>query len=224
MDTTLAQLWLLETTPDVTAETALAFAAMGENRAARTTLSALSERGFRDFAAMADDPNFPADMRYLIWQEWAADPAGRARAEGEIAALHPGDPQRTHFDSRPVDPDAFDDWLASASLAAPLRMACAALCPDSVRSCTRAAYQYFSAYSGSDLFISGHNGLLMTVGSPSESLIASDLWNASPRGRAAVLRQPDVRSRDAEAILARVAATDACFAAAVVNEAARFAK
>ena len=39
----------------------------------------------------------------------------------------------------------FDDWLASASLAAPLRMSCAAECPDSVRSCTRAAYQYYSS-------------------------------------------------------------------------------
>ena len=140
-DTPLAQLWLVQLTPAATAETALAFAAMGEHRAARETLWSLSGRNYRGFAAMADDPNYPPDMRYLIWREWADDPATRARAEAEIAALHPGDPQLAHFDSRPIDPGAFDDWLASASLAALLRAPCEAACPDSVRSCTRAAYR-----------------------------------------------------------------------------------
>jgi hypothetical protein len=223
-DTPLAQLWLVSATPDATAETVLAFAAMGEHRAARITLVALSRREYRGFAAMADEANYPPDMRSLIWQEWAADPAGRARAEAEIAALHPGDPQPTHFDFRPIDPDAFDDWLANASLAAPLRAPCAALCPDSVRSCTRAAFQLLSSYSGSDVVTSGHGGLLVTLGSPLETLIAPDIWNASPRGLASILRQPETRFPDAEAVLARVAATDACFAAAAVKEAARFPK
>lgn len=223
-DTPLAQLWLVAATPEATAETALAFAAMGEYRAARTTLMALSHREYRNFAAMADDPNYPPDMRYLIWHQWAQDPAGRARAEAEITALHPGDPQPVHFDFRAIDPDAFDDWLANASLAAPLRASCAAACPASLRSCARAAFQLLSSYSGSDVVTSGHGGLLVTLGSPSETLIAPELWNASPRGLAAVLRQPETRFPGAEAILARVAATDACFAAAAVNEAARFSK
>ena len=180
-DTPLAQLWLVQLTPAATAETALAFAAMGEHRAARKTLWALSRGNYRGFAAMADDPNYPPDMRYLIWREWADDPATRARAEAEIAALHPGDPQLAHFDSRPIDPGAFDDWLASASLAAPLRVPCEAACPDSVRSCTRAGFELLSSFSGAAVFVSGHDGLL-ALGSPSETLIAPELWNASPRG------------------------------------------
>ena len=118
---------------------------------------------------MADDPNYPPDMRYLIWREWADDPATRARAEAEIAALHPGDPQLAHFDSRPIDPGAFDDWLASASLAAPLRAACEAACPDSVRSCTRAAYELVSSIWRRACSSAATTACSMS-GSPSESL------------------------------------------------------
>ena len=217
-DTPLAQLWLVQLTPDATPETALAFAAMGEHRAARLTL--WTRRDYHGFAAMADDPNYPPDMRYLIWREWVDDPATRARAEAEIATLHPGDPQLAHFDSRPIDDGAFDDWLAIAPIAAPLRGTCAAACPDAVGSCARAGFALLSSFSGAAVFISGHNGLL-GLGPPSETLIAPELWNASPRGRAALLRDPYARSPD---VLARVAAEDACFAAAVTEDAARFAK
>ena len=223
-DTPLAQLWLVQQTPAVTAETALAFAAMGEHGAARKILWNLSRQNYRGFAALADDPHYPPDMRYLIWREWADDPATRARAEAEIAALHPGDPQRAHFDSRPIDPGAFDDWLASASLAAVVREPCEAMCPDSVRSCTRAGFELSSSYSGAvTVFVSGHNGLLLS-GSPSETIVAPELWNASPRGRAALARDPYLRSREAEGIMARLAAVDACFAATLAEEAARFPK
>ena len=217
-DTPLAQLWLVQPTPAATAETALAFAAMGEHQAARETLWLLSARNDRGFAAMADAPNYPPDVRYLIWREWMGDPATRARAEAEITALHPGDPQLAYFDFRPIDPDAFDDWLAGAPLAAPLRAPCEAACTDSVRSCTRAAYRLFSPGA---VFISGHNNLL-TLGSPSESLIAPQPWNASPRGRASVLRQPGPRSEFAADLNAALSDLDVCFAAAVAREAARF--
>lgn len=217
-DTPLAQLWLIQHLPDNTAENALTFAAMGESAAARQTLFALSRRGYHGFAARADDPNYPPDMRYLIWREWTEDPATRARAEAEIAAMHQGDPQLTHFDSRPIDPGAFDEWLANAPLVASRRAFCEAACPDSVRSCTRATYQLSV---GTAVFISGHDGLLL-AGSPSESLLAPEVWDASPRGRAAILRHPDSRSASAEATLATVAAEDACFAAALTEEVARF--
>lgn len=223
-DTPFARLWLLQHTPAVTAETALAFAALGEHRAARRVLLTLENRHYHGFAAMADDPNYPPEMRYLIWREWNQGPATRARAEAEIAALHPGDPQLAHFDSRPFDPAAFDDWLASASLAAPLRALCEATCPDTARSCTRAGFELLSS-SSTDVavFDSGHGDLLL-FGSPSETIVAPESWNASPRGRAAVLRQPEMHSRYAEAVLARVATRDACFAATLAGEAARFPK
>lgn len=223
-DTPFARLWLLQHTPAITVETALAFAALGEHRAARNILWKLSRVNYRGFAAMADDPNYPPDMRYLIWREWADEPATRARAEAELAAVHPGDPQLAHFDSRPVDPAAFDDWLASAPLAALVRMPCEAACPISVRSCTRAGFEFLSSYSATvAVFVSGHNGLLMS-GSPSETIVPPEIWNASPRGRAALLRDPYARSPEADEIIARVAAVDACFAATLAEEAARFPK
>jgi hypothetical protein len=221
-DTPLARLWLVQHSPAATTETALAFAASGEHRAARNILWSLSRGNYRGFAALADDPDYPPDMRYLIWREWADDAATRARAEAEIAALHPGDPQLAHFDSRPLDPAAFDDWLATAPLAALLRVPCEATCPNSVRSCTRAGFELLSSYSGTvTVFVSGHNGLLLS-GSPSETIVAPELWNASPRGRAALLREPYLRSPEAEGIMARIAARDACFAAALAKEVARF--
>ena len=82
----------------------------------------------------------------------------------------------------------------------------------------RATYQLSV---GTAVFISGHDGLLL-AGSPSESLISPEVWDASPRGRAALLRHPDSRSAGAEVTLATVAAEDACFAAVVRNEVARF--
>jgi len=223
-DTPLARLLLVQNTPAVTAETALALAEMGEFRAARKALSTLAAGEYRGFAAIADDPNYPPDMRFLIWREWSDDPATRDRAEAEIAALHPGDPQRAHFDSRTVDPAAFDDWLASASLAAPLREPCQAACPDAVRSCTRAGFALLSS-STTDVavFDSGH-GDLLALGPPSETIVPFGTWIASPRGRAAVLRQSEVRTRYAEAIFARVALVDACFAAMLVDESGRFPK
>ncbi len=223
-DTPLARLWLAQQSPAATPETALAFAGLGEHRAARNVLWNLSRRDYRGFAALADDPSYPPDMRYLIWREWAADPVARARADAEIAALHPGDPQLSHFDSRPLDPAAFDDWLAAAPLAALLRVPCEAMCPSSVGSCARAGFQLLSSYSGSvAVFVSGHNGLLL-LGSPWETIVSAERWNASPRGRATLLREPYARSSEAKGIMARIAAEDACFAAALTEEVARFSK
>ena len=80
----------------------------------------LGDYGFGEPDDQDEDP-LGRDLEYRPGESSVVhvdDPATRARAEAEIAALHPGDPQLTHFDSRPIDPGAFDDWLASASLAA----------------------------------------------------------------------------------------------------------
>lgn len=223
-DTPLARLWLVAQTPDATTQTALALAGTGEHRSARSALMSLFRREAVGFAAIADEPDYPPQMRYLVWREWAGDPAARPRIEAEIAALPPGDPQRARLDGRPVDPGAFDDWLASDPLAAPVREPCAALCPTSVRSCTRAGFELLSSYSdGVAVFASGHGGLLLS-GSPTETIIPAEVWNASPRARAALLREPNARASGAQRLVATLAGTDACFAAKLADEIARFGR
>lgn len=219
-DTPLARLWLVQPTPEATVETALGFAAMGEARAARDTLYGLAGRQARGFAAHADAPHFPPDLRYLVWLEWDEDPATRARAEAEIAAHHPGDPQLARYDFRDIPAADLMDWLATAPLAAPLRDACAALCPASGDACLRAA---FLLVGGRVEMISNHVGL-SSLGPPSETLVATEAWNASPRGRATLLRDPYTRFRTEPGFLTKLAAEDACFADALAAETARFAK
>ena len=179
-------------------------------RATRDTLQALANRQYREFAALAEDPAYPADLRHLIWREWAADPAGQARAEAEIAALMPGDPQIQRFKAGPVPAADLDAWLASAPLAAPLRSFCAASCPDSASACARALL----------VVVGGHAGLAV-IGTPSETLIPPEVWATSERGRAALLRYaPGIFRR----ITNEVTATDSCVGAAFAAEVARFAQ
>ena len=59
-DTPLAQLWVLQPTPDADLGTARGFAAMGEARAARIMLDVLSRRQYRGFAALAERSRIPA--------------------------------------------------------------------------------------------------------------------------------------------------------------------
>ena len=103
-------------------------------------MQALAARQYRGFASVASDPRFPPELRHLVWREWAETAEGRARAEAEIAALPPGDPQIRRFEDRPVAQGDTDDWLATAPLAAPLRASCDALCPASPVTCRRAAF------------------------------------------------------------------------------------
>jgi hypothetical protein len=210
-DTPLAQLWLERDSVAASPRTALAFAAMGEARAARETLQAVAARLFGGFAEVADEPLYPADLRHLVWQEWSETPEGAARAEVEIAALPPGDPQILRFSDREVAPADFDAWLASAPLAAPLRASCETLCPESPASCRRAGY----------LLVGGHVQLA-EFGTPSETLIPTQAWLASPRGRLALLRVPAARFRFGYETWAAVGAEDACLADALAGEVARF--
>jgi hypothetical protein len=209
--TPLAALWIERDATDAGPGTALAFAGMGEARAARATLQALASRQHRGFAAVADDPRYPPDLRHLVWREWATTPEGEARAEAEITRLMPGDPQIRRFDDRPVAAAATDAWLAAAPLAAPLRATCAAACPDDPAPCRGAAY----------LLVGGHGGLA-EFGTPSETLIPADTWDASPRGRRALLRAPDARGRFAYQTAETVRARSACLADALAAEVARF--
>lgn len=215
-DTALARLWIAPPDPSQMADTARAFAALGEARAARIVLANLARYRDRGFAVLADDPAYPPDMRYLIWREWTADPSTRPKAEAEVAAAHPGDPQLVRFDFRDIEPTALADWLARAPLAEPLRATCAVLCPADAQSCTEGAFIAL----GSLAYPVGNHGALTSSGTPSETLIPPEVWNASPRGRAAVLRQ----GRPAPGVAQQAGVGDTCFADAVATEAARFAR
>jgi hypothetical protein len=209
-DTALARLWVERHDPSSGVATAMAFAALGETRAARSMLQAVAARQRHGFAAVADRPDYPPDLRHLVWREWAAQPGGRARVEAEIAALMPGDPQIGRFRDRPVAPAERDAWLAAAPLAAPLRATCA-VCPEEVAACLRAAYA----------LVGGHASLA-EFGTPSETLVPPDRWNASPRGRLALLRLAPARRMFADAVFAAVRAESRCLADALAAETARF--
>lgn len=210
-DTPLAALWMQRDATGTAPETALAFAGLGEQRAARETLQALARRQQHGFAAIADDPRYPAELRHLVWREWAETPEGAARAAAEIAALMPGDPQIRRFEDRPLDQAATDAWLAAAPLAAPLRATCEAACPRTPLTCRRAAF----------FLVEGHGGLA-EFGTPSETLIPPGIWNASPRGTRALLRIPTARDRFGYETAVAVRAGDACLADALAAEVARF--
>jgi hypothetical protein len=218
-DTALAEGWVKEATPAADAETAREFAALGEARATRVTLAELSRRQFRSFAEMADDPGYPPEMRYLIWREWSANPEMKMRLEAEISGAHPGDPQLQRFDSRPIDRRSLEDWLDMAALAAPVRGPCAAMCPETARACTMAAFELLGGSSGAG---NGHVGLA-SIGTPSETIVPAVVWNGSPRGRTALLRQSDARF-DPDAPSRASSATDACLARAIEDDAKLFSR
>jgi hypothetical protein len=209
-DTSLARLWIARDAVTATPPTALAFAALGENRAARLALQAIAARQGDGFAAVADDPRYPPGMRYLVWNEWAATPAGRARAEAEIARLPPGDPQILLHHGREPPPESLAGWLAGAALAAPLRSTCA-ICPAEATQCLLAAYRLGGDYPG-----------LLALGTPSETLVPADVWLASPRGRRAPLRVASARGRFGYETAMRVEATSPCLADALAAEVTRF--
>lgn len=211
-DTELARLWMARLRADTPPETVLAFARMGEARAARDTVIALAARQENAAGALALAPEYPPELRHLAWREWGADPAQAARIEAEIAALLPGDPQITAFRAGPVTRVERLAWLTAAPLAAPLRAFCDATCPESGGACLRATYAMVRGLGG-----------LARVGTPSETLIAPEVWNASPLGRAALLRRAEARERGQGGMfIADVAGLDACTAGALADETLRF--
>jgi hypothetical protein len=173
-DTPLARLWLARLHADTPPGTVLAFARLGEDRAARDTALALAARQDPALAEIADDPGYPPSLRHLLW---------RTRpAEAEIAALAPGDPQIAAHRGAPASVPDRDAWLATAPLAAPLRAFCAATCPQTPTTCARATFALVGGLGG-----------LARLGTPSETLIPAADWDASHLGRAALLRRAEAR-------------------------------
>lgn len=210
-DTPLARLWTEGLKLEGTVATAMALAGMGEARAARVTLLRHATRQWHGFAAVAGDPAYPPELRYLVWPEWADQPGGRARVQAEVEAAMPGDPQVARYAFRKPSPEETDARLATAPLAAPLRATCEAVCPSSGAACRRAAF-----------VLVGGQSKLLGFGSPSETLIPSETWFASPRGRLSLLRPPAARANFADVLYARVGAEDRCLVDALDAETDRF--
>ena len=214
-DTPLAAAWiaLWSSGGRVDPDTARAFAALGEDRAVRAALLAMSLGDQATVGVLADEPFYPPSLRFLVWRDWARDPAMAPRIAPEIAALPPGDPQiatQTGEHAAPADRAA---WLAEAPPLALTRAFCAAACPTNPPSCVAAAEVFHS------------NPELPEFGSPVEALVSTDAWHASARGRATVLRRPlpaDAGLREHQ--LSRAAARDACFGAELSASVARFAR
>ncbi|MGY6410231.1 MAG: hypothetical protein ACXIUV_04290 [Alkalilacustris sp.] len=189
-----------------------AFAEAGEPRAAREALFALAVRERRGFADLADWEGYPPSLRHLVWREWNGDPDRTGDRAAEIAALDPGDPQRLHV-GLDLPGDALADWLLSAPEAAGIAALCTDRCGADPAACARAAHTALAS-----------DRALLVFGTPSETLIDSETFHASPRGQAALLRRmllaADARGRRAQ--IAAVEAVDSCLAGLLQTEAQRY--
>jgi len=214
-DTPLAAAWmaLRNAGGKVDPATVRAFAALGEPRAVGMSLVTMSLGDRAGVALFADEPWYPPSLRFLVWRDWARDPAMAPRIAAEIAALPPGDPQPATQTGEPAAAADRAAWMAEAAPIALMRSFCAAACPADPPSCVAAA------------FVFDENPELQDFGSPVEALVSSDAWHASARGRASVLRRPlpaDAGLR--QHLLARVAARDACFGSALAASTAQFGR
>lgn len=210
--TPVAELWLTLWDVDAPMTLALDFAAAGEPRAARAALVALAARERRGFAGIADAEGYPPSLRFLVWREWAGDPARAAALEAEVAALSSGDPQRLEL-GQPLQEAALADWLLAAPEAAVLVRLCRDRCGASQRACALAGMEALGSYRS-----------LLVFGSPSEALIPTERFAASPRGQAALLRRMllavDARGRRGQ--MAAAEARDPCLAGLLEAEAKRY--
>jgi hypothetical protein len=169
---TLAQGWVALWDGDATPAVMMDIAALGEARAARIAALTLAKREKTGFAAVADDPGYPAAARAFAIREWLRhDPSRGAR---EAAALSPDDPQGEILGRQVDDPSG---WLMTHPEGDPLVALCETRCPEAVPSdCQTAAYRAIGGYWP-----------LMAMGSPVEAIIASDRFNRSPAGVQSVL-------------------------------------
>ena len=165
----LAATWLTLWQGDAPMTVMIDFARQGEARAARIAAMTLARREKTGFAALADDPAYPAEVRAFAIREWQrSDPA---RAAQEAASLPPGDPQG---EIRGLHPAAAETaaWLEANPGGDPLVALCAALCPGADQpACHAAAYQALGGYWD-----------LMALGSPAEAVIPSSVFNRSAAG------------------------------------------
>lgn len=160
-------LWSL----DADLGTAEQFVELQEHRAAAKTLLGLSKRRESGFAAtVLGAPWYPDSLLYLSHDRVLSDDAA--------TRLHPGDPQHRFGSGGSPQRDAMYDWLATSSVALPLRLACATECPQDTASCSHALYQAIGSYD-----------VLVTHGSPVEALVSQERFVASARGTAALARR-----------------------------------
>lgn len=205
-----AEAWVALWSAEARAEIVLDLARAGEARAAREAALLLAARQPGALAGIAEDPDFPEEMRLLALAgaEGEAEAARRALLEG----LDPGDPRRLLLGEE-VAAEDLEGWLLSAPLARPLAAFCRAHCPATAGACARAA---LSAMGG---FLP-----LAVFGSPSETLLPAEDFAESAKGRAALLRNILllVGGRGRAALAARASHTDDCFGAELLAEWKRY--
>ena len=178
-DTPLAAAWvaLWSAGGRVDPATVRAFAALGEDRAVRVSLLAMSLGDQAGVGLLADEPWYPPSLRFLVWRDWSRDPAMAPRIAAEIAALPPGDPQIATQTGEP------------ASRRRPRRLAGRGRAGRAHARLLRRRLPGGSAVlRRRGLGLARQPGV-QDFGSPVETLFSSDSWHASARGRASVLRR-----------------------------------
>lgn len=160
--------WVALWDTDATTQIILEFAHLGESRAAQFAALTLSRRQQHGFAAIADDRDYAPNLWAFAMREGWVPPS---------AGLHPADPQRAVLGQEP-DLTGFSEWAATASEAGAVVALCEVLCPsEDPAICRPAALMGLGGYRG-----------LMQLGSPVEFIVASDVFNRSPKGIDATLR------------------------------------
>ena len=207
----LAALWLRLQATDATPGLVLEMAQAGEPRAARVAVLALRSRQERGLETIAGAPDFPAAMRFAVWE--AALPGAGLEALGQRAGaeaenLEPGDPQR-EMAGLSDDPNQREGWFRTSAVAEPIDALCTALCPETWDTCTEAALISVGGYRG-----------LMSHGSPVEALIDTDRFAASTKAQSGLLRAALLRWSGGarELFIGRATGWDACLGAALQAE------
>ena len=164
-----AAAWLALWNTDATTQIILDFAHLNEPRAAQFAALTLSRRQQHGFAAVADHPDYPPSLwAFAMRDGWV--PPGKG--------LHPADPQWVIL-GQGHDLAGFSAWATSAPQADAVVALCEVLCPsEDPAICRPATLTGLGGYWG-----------LMPLGSPVEFIIPSDVFNRSPKGIEATLRQ-----------------------------------
>jgi len=210
----LADNWLALLSVDADRGTAASLSSLGEARAAREAVLMLAARERLDLDLGVDvavGNGWPdwmeTELIYVVWPR--ADDTLRAH----LLTLVPDDHPQRALMGQPVSEADLAQWLQTSEVAAPLRAVCNSACPDTVSACLIAAYRALGS----------HNALL-TLGSPAETLITTEDFLNSRRGRTTTLRRillsADARGRRAQIIQARQ--TDSCLADLLVSESDRY--
>lgn len=199
----LAAYWLELWRVDARPELPFDFIAAGEDRAARAMLVTLAAREIMGFHELVLRADYPQSMWYLGWSALPAE---------AVETLEQGDPQRLTLGAQIAD-EALADWIAAAPETAALREFCSARCSRTADACAVAAYRGLRDYAS-----------VMTFGTPAETLIPNEVFVASPRGQAALLRRVmlTTQARGRPHLLSSLQQVDACFATELEAEIERY--